>query len=149
MRRDLSRSQATYSASPLLHSRNASFSCLSSCNGVMSFVHGGRLGTRSLCRFSRCFCKVLLSSSSERRYGLCCDAVGALIILTLRRSTKARVISGEMAHVSKKTYVPAVNCVPASCAVLRNSSKSRSWVIDCSRVVESTSVVYYNTLTRG
>lgn len=39
-------------------------------------------------------------------------------------------------------HIPAVNCVPASVAVLRNSSRSLSCVIDCRRVVESTSVVY-------
>ena len=46
---------------------------------------------------------------------------------------------------SKRIYdVPAVKSVPASWAVFKNSSRSRSCVIDCSREVESRSVVYYN-----
>jgi hypothetical protein len=43
---------------------------------------------------------------------------------------------------------PAVNSVPASCALLRNASKSRSWVTDLSRAAESTSVVYYTDNNR-
>lgn len=40
-------------------------------------------------------------------------------------------------------YMPAVKFVPASVAVLKNSSKSRSCVMDWRRV-ESKSVVYFN-----
>ena len=46
-------------------------------------------------------------------------------------------------ETNKGVLVPAVKFVPASVAVFRNSSRSRSCVMDCSRVVASISVVYY------
>lgn len=46
-------------------------------------------------------------------------------------------------------YSPAVKSVSASWAVLRNSSRSRSWVTDFNLDVESTSVVYWGEKSDG
>lgn len=112
--RDLSQSPTrceasgiTYSARPLLHSRKASFSCLSSCAVVMVLVHGGLRGTRSRSLFSACRCRVFCSSSSESRYGLCCAAAGALMIFTFLRSGYG--MKKRCGKVCGGIYVPAVN----------------------------------------
>jgi hypothetical protein len=60
------------------------------------------------------------------------------MIFTFRRSNFLHKVMTK----GKRYCAPAVNSVPANCAVFRNSSKSLSWVTDFKRVVESTSVVY-------
>ena len=95
----------TYSARPLLHSRNASFSCLSNCAVVIFFVHGGRRGTRSRCLFSLCLRRVVFSSSSDKRYGFCCALAAAAMILTLRRSaTKVDILTLDRRNLLAAAY---------------------------------------------
>lgn len=49
---------------------------------------------------------------------------------------------GQDGWLTNDDYLPAVKSVPASWAVFKNSSRSRSWVMDCNREVGSTSVEY-------
>lgn len=103
-------------------------------------------GTRSLSLFSRCFLSASLSSWADNKSGLCADGAvkdGDWMIFTFCFS-RQRMHQGSSQPVTGERHGrPAVKSVAASCAVLRNSSRSRSWVTDFRRLVESISVVYW------
>lgn len=132
-----------YTAKPLLQSRKADFSCRSSCAVVIDFFHGGRRGTLSFCLFSIWRLTVLFSSWSSKRYGLLCVPGACCIILTLRRSDDKSQALSHFSLDNQSANIPAVNSTPASSAVFKNSSRSRSCVTDLSFEVGSKSVVYY------
>lgn len=62
----------------------------------------------------------------------------------LRSSKKSNPIGISLDSKVKRweNNAPAVKSIAANCAVFKNSSRSRSWVTDFKRVVESKSVVY-------
>lgn len=78
-----------HSASPLLQSRKASLSLLSSSLAVIPLSQTGLLGTLSLSLHFPCLCRVSASSWDDSRYGFGADDgpdVGAVMILTFWRS---------------------------------------------------------------